>query len=130
MKQKNIVSEKKTCFKSKHNTSCIDLFITKAPTVFKIITTGLLTDFHKIAIIVLKATFTNSKPKVITYRDFNEEKFTTEFKNSKELQKFHHIYHVFEIFFKVLQRHDPIKNKTIRANHTPYVTKTMTKAIM
>ena len=42
---------------------------------------------------------------------------------------FHHT--VFEkIFLKVLGRHAPIKNKTIRPNHAPYVPKTMRKAIM
>ena len=34
------------------------------------------------------------------------------------------------MFLKVLGRHVPIKNKTIRANDAPYVTKTMRKAIM
>ena len=37
-------------------------------------------------------------------------------------------YHVFEKILNVLQRHAPIKNKTVRANHASYVTKTMTKA--
>ena len=35
-----------------------------------------------------------------------------------------------KIFLKVLGRHAPIKNKTVRANHGTYVTKTMRKAIM
>ena len=61
-------------------------------------------------ITVLKATFTKSKPKVITYRDF---KLFNE-----------------KIFLKVLGRTVPIKNKTIGAHHAPYVTKTMRKAIM
>ena len=76
---KNIFSEK-TCFKSKDNTSCIDLFITDCPNSFEntsAITTG-LSDFHKMVTTVLKATFTKSKPKVITNRDFklfNQETF-------------------------------------------------------
>ena len=68
---KNIVSEK-TCFKSKDNRSCIDLFITSSPNSFQntsTITTG-LSNFHKMVITVLKATFRKSKPKVITYRGF------------------------------------------------------------
>ena len=109
---KNIVSEK-TCFKSKDNPSCIELFITKSPNSFhntSTITTG-LSDFHKMVITVLKATFTKSKPKVITYRDFklfNEEKFKTDLKNILRITKISS-YHVFEkIFLKVLGRHDPI----------------------
>ena len=83
---KNISSEK-TCFKSKDNPSCIDLFITNSPNSFQntsTITTG-LSDFLKMVITVLKATFTKSKPKVIIYRDFklfNEEKFKTDLKNT------------------------------------------------
>ena len=51
--------------------------------VFKI-TTG-LSDFHNVVIRVLKAAFTKSKLKVITYGDFklfNEETFKTDLKNS------------------------------------------------
>ena len=70
----------------------IDLFITNSPTSFQntsTITTG-LSDFHKMVITVLKATYTKSKPKVITYRDFNlfnEEKFKTDLKNSLQIHK-------------------------------------------
>ena len=35
-----------------------------------------------------------------------------------------------EIFLHVLQRHAPIKQKVTRANHAPYVTKAMRKAVM
>ena len=83
---KNIVSEK-TCFKTKDNPSCIDLFITNSPNNFhstSTITTG-LSDFHKMVVMVLKATFTKSKSKVIAYRDFklfNEEKFKADQINS------------------------------------------------
>ena len=48
---KNIISEK-TCFKSKDNPSCVDLFITNSPNSFQntsTITTG-LSDFHKMEI--------------------------------------------------------------------------------
>ena len=131
---KNIVSEK-TCFKSKGNPSCIDLFIINPPNSFQntsTITTG-LSYFHKMVITVLKVTFTKSNSKVITYRDvkvFNEEKCKTDLKDSLRITNIPS-YYVFEFFFvKVLGRHALIKNKTIRANHAPYVTKTMRKAIM
>ena len=84
-------------------------------------------------IAVLKATFTKSKPMVTIYRDFklfNEEKFKTDLKNSLRITNISS-YHVLEkIFLKVLGRYAPIKSKTIRANHAPYVTKTMRKTIM
>ena len=81
---KNIVSEK-TCFKSKDNRGCIDLFITNSPNSFQntsTIATG-PSDFHKMVITVLKATFRKSKPKVFTCRDFklfNEKKFKPDLK--------------------------------------------------
>ena len=78
-------------------------------------------------ITVFKANFTESQPKVITYRDFNllnEQKLKTDLKNYLWITKISS-YHIFEkIFIKVLWRHAPIKSKTIRANHAPYVTKT------
>ena len=79
-------------------------------------------------ITVLKATFTKSKPNVVTYRDFklfNEKKKKTYL----ESQTFHHTMFL-KKKNKVLGRHAPIKNKTNRANHAPYVTKTMRKAII
>ena len=68
---KNIVSEK-TYFKSKGNPCCIELFITNSPNSFH--NTSTITkwqsDFHKMVITVLRATFTKSNPKVITCRYF------------------------------------------------------------
>ena len=36
----------------------------------------------------------------------------------------------FENFLKVLNKHTPLKKKFIRANHVPYMTKNLRKAIM
>ena len=96
---RNIVSEKNICFKSKDNPSCIDLFITNSPNSSqnKSTITTVLSDFHKIVITVLKATFAKSKLKVISYRDFklfNEEKFQTDLKNSLRITNISS-YHVF-----------------------------------
>ena len=98
---------KKTCFKSKDNSSCIDLFIINSSNSFRntsTIRTG-LSDFNKMVITVLIATFTKSKPKVVTYREFklfNEENFKTDLKNSLRITSISS-YHVFDkIFPKVL----------------------------
>ena len=68
---KNLVKEK-TCFKSITNPSCIDLFVTNSPQSFQGTTTMAvgLSDFHKMAVTVLKTTFPKAPPKVITYRDY------------------------------------------------------------
>ena len=44
-----------------------------------------LSDFHKMVVTVLKTAFLESKPRVISYRDyrsFNNDKFKTDLKNS------------------------------------------------
>ena len=38
--------------------------------------------------------------------------------------------HLKLLFFKVLNKHSPLKKKLLRANHTPYITKTLRKTIM
>ena len=68
---KNLVKEP-TCFKNPENPSCIDLFLTNCSRSFQgttTVETG-LSDFHKMAITVMKTTFPKAKPKVIQYRDY------------------------------------------------------------
>ena len=61
---------------------------------------------------------------------FNEENFKIDPKNSLRITNISS-YHVFEKNFgKVLGKHAPVKNKTNRANHAPYITKTMRKTKM
>ena len=92
-----------------------------------------LSVFHKMVVTVLKTTFLKSKPRMITYRDyrsFDNDKFKTDLKNSLRARNvsFYLVYK--EIFVHVLRRHVPIKQEVARANHAPYVTKAMRKAIM
>ena len=130
---KNLVKDK-TCFKNSNNPSCIDLFLTNKPKSFQnttAISTG-LSDFHKMTITVLKQSFKRNKPKEIMYRNykgFNKGNFKNELKDSLSLSICD--YESFEtVFLKVLDKHAPLKTKIIRANHVPYMTKTLRKAIM
>ena len=124
-----------TCFKSICNPSCIDLFLTNSSNSFqctKAISTG-LSDFHKMVVTVFKTTFPKVKPKVLLYRNYS--KFVeSDFYNEIEM-KLHSTlgedYELFHsIFLSVLNHHAPYKKKFIRANHKPYVTKKLRKAIM
>jgi exonuclease III len=131
---KNLVKEK-TCFKSMTNPSCIDLFITNSPNSFQHTSTvpvG-LSDFHKMAVTVLKTTFPKAPPKVITYRDYKNfilEDFRKELR-AKIRETTDLNYNLFETnFLDVLERHAPTKKKTVRQNNKPYMTKTLRKAIM
>ena len=124
-----------TCFKSIDNPSCIDLLLTNSPLSFQnttTVTTG-LSDFHKLVVTVMKTTFPKMKPKIIYYRDykkFNLQEFRRELRN--ELRKtlvlgYAHFEH---IFLQVLEKHAPIKQKVVRANDKPFMTKVLRKAIM
>ena len=65
----NLVKEK-TCFKSVHNPSCIDVILTNNAVAFQNTTIVLigLSDFHKLILTVLKTSIPKSKPKLISYR--------------------------------------------------------------
>ena len=129
---KNIVKEP-TCFKNVENPSTIDLFITNFPNCYfstKTVTTG-LSDFHKMVFTILKNKYPKRKPKVIQYRcyrNMNNREFQNDLRislsESSNIEEFHNIY------IRVLNKHAPLKKKTIRPNQAPYMTKNLRKAIM
>ena len=123
----------KTCFKNPENPRCIDHFLTNFPGSFQTTTaicTG-LSDFHKMIVTVQKYTLVKAKPKVIQYRcykTFDTSSFRDELKGKLSITR---EYDDFEkAYLEVLNKHAPIKRKTVRANHAPYMTKALRKAIM
>ena len=131
---KNLVKEK-TCFKSIDNPSCIDLFLTNCYQSFQNTTTVAtgLSDFHKMALTVLKTTFPKVKPKIIHYRDYKNfplQNFRIELKNCLKNEIVDNYSKFEEIFLEILNKHAPLKKKVLRANEKPYMTKTLRKAIM
>ena len=130
----NFVKEP-TCFKNKDNPSCIDLFVSNSPRCFqhtKTFWTG-LSDWHKLVTTMFKSDFQRLPPKIVSYRDyknFNTDNFKNDLRENLSSNRVYE-YGVFEkIFLSVLDEHAPVKQKTIRANHAPYMTKTLRKAIM
>ena len=125
-----------TCFKAV-NASCIDLILTNNVQCFRdteAIETG-LSDFHSMIVTVVKSSFIKRGPRVITYLDYsncNPSKFIENLK--KELQEDNSCYENYEAFNTtvqgVLDNHAPIKQKSVRANDGPFMTKTLRKAIM
>ena len=82
---------------------------------------------------VLKTTFSKSKSKKINYINFKkfiEEDFNQELRGRLSTELLDNYSSFENVFIDVLDRHTPIKKKVIRANHAPYVTKTLRKAIM
>ena len=73
------------CYKNPENPSCIDLFLTNCSRNFHntfLYETG-LSDFHKLVVAILPASFEPLSPKIIKYRNyknFNEGKFCSLFK--------------------------------------------------
>ena len=80
----------------------------------------------------MKTKFDKGKPKEVTYRDykkFNEVCFKNDLKVALASDCTN--YEAFEkIFLSTLNLHAPLKKKIIRANHAPYMTKALRKAIM
>ena len=131
---RNLVKEP-TCFKSQDNPSCIDLFLTNSSTSFQCtqtVSTG-LSDFHKMIVTVLKSTFPKVKPKIVLYRDYSKfitSKFHSDIRDELHNRKVKDYGLLEEVFVGVLNKHAPYKKKLIRANHKPYMTKALRKAIM
>ena len=81
---------------------------------------------------VQKYKLVKAKPKIIRcyrcYKNFNNNSFRDELSERLAITR---EYGDFEqTYLEVLDNHAPIKNKTIRANHVPYTSKTLRKAIM
>ena len=130
----NLVKEK-TCFTNMQNPSCIDLLLTNniyALQQTSAICTG-LSDCHKLVLTVLKTTVPKSQSKEITYGDykqFDPSKFKKELKNVLTKENIDSCTKFDEQFLQVLSIHAPLKKKLLRANHAPYISKTLRKAIM
>ena len=127
-----------TCFKSRNNPTCIDLMLTNQEKHFhnsSTIETG-LSDFHKMIVTVFKTTFQKRAPTIIRYRNyskFNDEHFRTDLAHTLFLNcDLRNIkYEDFNNTFKnVLNKHAPLKTKTIRANNVPFMNKNLQKQVM
>ena len=130
---------KPTCYKNRDRPSCIDLILTNCPRSFQnscVIETG-LSDFHKIAVTVMKTTYRKLEPRIVYYRDFRYF-CNNSFKES--LQKTisrnlgvgcDEIYESFAVTCnKILENHAPLKKKYVRGNNSPFMNKSLSKAIM
>ena len=130
----NLVKEY-TCFKGPPK--CYDLILTNRKHNFQntlAVTTG-FSDFHKLTITVLKTEFSKGDPIYINYRDYknyNSLHFTNELyhKLNNDIRCYYD-YDIFQsILRELLDKHAPVKKKTLRANHSPFMTKSLRKMIM
>ena len=135
-KLKNLVKEP-TCYKNPNNPSCIDLFLTNCARRFHntgVFETG-LSDFHKLVVTLLRSKLESLPPKIIsyrTYKQFNEGKFKDLFLSYlNELEMTDLTVDVFKMtFLNALNSFAPVKKKFLRANHSKFVNKELSKAVM
>ena len=123
------------CFKNPSNPSCIDLFLTNNANCFQKSSETGLSDFHKLIVTVMKSHIPKQQAKIVKYRNckgFNETKFRSELTNILDLniRESKNIEFSMNSFLKVLNKHAPIKTKYLRANHSPFVVKELSKAII
>ena len=133
----NIITGK-TCNKS--NGTSIDILLTNRPRSFhktSIFKTG-ISDLHKLILSFFRSYFTRIQPKTIEYRKyatFDKGKFLhdldQELLKGAIYQNNEGMYSIFtRIFQNVLNKHAPLKQKKVRGNHAPFMTKDLSKAII
>ena len=131
------LNDKATCFKSVINPSNIDLMLTNKPKLFKnsmVIETG-LSGFHKLTITALKSAINKKPPIVITYREykrFSNDKFRTDLEEALKTTNLNVISNdeFSEIFMNIFSKHAPLKQKLVRQNQCPFITKELRKSFM
>ena len=105
--------------KTPDNLSCIDLFLTNRARSFQntlVIKTG-ISDFHKLAITVMKVFYKKQKLKIIQYRDYkNFDNHVSQRELNSELLKIDlnnaELSEFTEIFFSILDKYAS-KNKSL-----------------
>ena len=126
--------KKPTCFKTPRGT-CIDLILTNKKHNFvhsDTFETG-LSDFHELVYTTFKSGFSKLPPKKISYRsfkNFDEKEFRDEvvhlLENPFRPKVFTNFY---SIVVSTLNKHAPCKEKILRGNNKPFMTKGLTKEI-
>ena len=126
-----------TCFTRDHK-SAIDLIVTNEPKSFQntcITETG-LSDFRTLMLTFFKTQVTHLKPKIISYRNykhFEDTRFLEDLNsidvslNTDEPNK--NYSSITDKFPNVVNRHAPLKKKTLRGNQAPFLTKELRKEI-
>ena len=130
---------KPTCYKNPDKSTCIDLILTNCPRSFQnscVIETG-LSDFHMMIVTVMKTSYRKIEPRVINYRDyksFSNEGFRESLLENIKGKLSENSDKSFSNFVNtcntVLDKQLPQKKKYVRGNQSPFMNKTLSKAIM
>ena len=123
------------CYKNPENPSCIDLILTNNPKCFQCssVDEADLSDFHRMVVTVMKATFKKILSRVIHNRDYKNfqidrcrDELTPKLsnivsENSIRLNEF------LNICRDMLEQHVPCKQKYTHGNHLPFMKKTISQ---
>ena len=135
-----------TCFKNSKNQSCIDLLLTNfKPSFMKTsaFETG-ISDHHKMISTIMKLHFTRESPKTKYYREYRKfdiDYFSSElsrqldstfssFKENEDCDEFNEFNRFHRVFLSLLNIQAPLKKEIFGGNNSPFITKTLRKAIM
>ena len=126
-----------TCYTNNHK-STTDLFFTNKPLSFQgtsTTETG-LSDCHKLISTFMRSFVSRLKPKIIffrNYKKFDETEFLSYLKNTNfsftSSDPNENYLLLTNSFSKIVEKHVPLKKKTSRGNHAPFVSKELRKAI-
>ena len=117
----------------------LDLILTNRPNCFQktFVTETGLSDCHKLVTTIFRSTFQKLPPKTIKYRSyklFNKQNFIHELDQKLiqgDIYKTDDSYSkLTEVISEVLDKHAPLKTKTVRGNQAPFMNKDLSKAIM
>ena len=130
---------KPTCYKNPDKPTCIDLILTNSSGSFQnscVIGTG-LSDFHKIIVTVMKASYRKIEARVINscdYMSFSNEGFRELLLENLTGKLLGNSDQSFSNFINtcntVLDKQLPRNKKYVRGNQSPFMNKPLSKAIM
>ena len=121
---KNLITEP-TCYENPNNPCSIDVILTNRVNSSYSSTAIETSDHHKMTLTVLKACVPKKEPVTVNYRSY--KKFVEEsFKNDL----INNLQNVDKTVMSVLHIRAPLKKKTIRGNHAPFINKSLSKAFM
>ena len=127
------LNKEHTCFKNFNKASSIDLFLTNNSKCFEVcltLETG-LSDFHKLIVTKMKTKHEHFPPKIVNYRDYkNFETKTLKDRLELALENTTSFEELEKIFMDLLNKFASLKCKFLRANHSKFMMKELSKAIM
>ena len=133
---KSLIKEP-TYYKNPEKPTCIDLTLTNSSKQFQATLrseTG-LSCFHKMVLAAFKLESPHQKPKLISYlnyKHFDRNNLEKEIKNTLTIEKVSpkDFLPFKNIVFETLNLHAPLETKYLRANHSSFISKDLSKAIM